>query len=79
MSKIWKLFINENIKTWKKLSTKIMIIVAILAIIGTLGLVKIMQKTSGNVMIANDAVSCVALGTGKALDNLDALSGNRRI
>ena len=43
MSKIWKLFINENIKTWKKLSTKIMIIVAILAIIGTLGLVKIMQ------------------------------------
>ena len=54
MSKIWKLFINENIKTWKKLSTKIMIIVAILAIIGTLGLVKIMQKTSGNVMIAND-------------------------
>ena len=54
MSKIWKLFINENIKTWKKLSTKIMIIVAILAIIGTLGLVKIMQRTSGNVMIAND-------------------------
>ena len=54
MSKIWKLFINENIKTWKKLSTKIMIIVAILAIIGTLGLVKIMQKTSGNVMISND-------------------------
>ena len=54
MSKIWKLFINENIKTWKKLSTKIMIIVAILAIIGTLGLVKIIQRTSGNVMIAND-------------------------
>lgn len=53
MSKIWKLFINENIKTWKKLSTKIMIIVAILAIIGTLGLVKIMQRTSGNVIIAD--------------------------
>ena len=53
MSKIWKLFINENIKTWKKLSTKIMIIVAILAIIGTLGLVKIMQRTSGNVVIAD--------------------------
>lgn len=53
MSKIWKLFVNENIKTWKKLSTKIMIIVAILAIIGTLGLVKIMQRTSGNVVIAD--------------------------
>ena len=53
MSKIWKLFINENIKTWKKLSTKIMIIVAILAIIGTLGLVKIIQRTSGNVIIAD--------------------------
>lgn len=26
-------------------------------------------------MIAQDAVSCVALGTGKALDNLDALDG----
>ena len=37
------------------------------------------KKTGINVMIANDAVSCVALGTGKALDNLDALSGNRRI
>ena len=60
MSKIWKLFINENIKTWKKLSTKIMIIVAILAIIGTLGLVKIMQRTSGNVIIAGPC-SCFAL------------------
>lgn len=29
-------------------------------------------------MIAQDAVSCVALGTGKALDNLDALDGKRR-
>ena len=55
MSKIWKLFINENIKTWKKLSTKIMIIVAIVAIIGTLGLVKIMQKTSENVIIADNS------------------------
>ena len=26
-------------------------------------------------MIAQDTVSCVALGTGKALDNLDALEG----
>jgi hypothetical protein len=29
-------------------------------------------------MIANDAVSCVALGTGKALDNLDALDRWKR-
>ena len=26
-------------------------------------------------MIAQDPVSCVALGTGKALDNLDTLEG----
>ena len=29
-------------------------------------------------MIAQDSVSCVALGTGKALDNLDALDHNYR-
>ena len=29
-------------------------------------------------MIANDAVSCVALGTGKALDNLDSLDGKKK-
>ena len=33
------------------------------------------EKTGINVMIADDAVSCVALGTGKALDNLDKLDG----
>ena len=33
------------------------------------------EKTGINVMIAQDTVSCVALGTGKALDNLDALEG----
>jgi len=39
------------------------------------GLDKLLQEKTGiNVMIAEDAVSCVALGTGKALDNLDALS-----
>ena len=38
------------------------------------GLDKLLQEKTGiNVMIANDAVSCVALGTGKALDNIDAL------
>ncbi len=38
------------------------------------GLDKLLQEQTGiNVMIAQDAVSCVALGTGKALDNLDTL------
>ena len=38
------------------------------------GLDKLLQEKTGiNVMIANDAVSCVALGTGKALENLDKL------
>lgn len=40
------------------------------------GLDKLLQEKTGiNVMIAEDAVSCVALGTGKALDNLDDLDG----
>lgn len=40
------------------------------------GLDKLLQEKTGiNVMIAEDAVSCVALGTGKALDNLDTLDG----
>ncbi len=38
------------------------------------GLDKLLQEKTGiNVMIAEDTVSCVALGTGKALDNLDLL------
>ncbi len=40
------------------------------------GLDKLLQEKTGiNVMIARDTVSCVALGTGKALDNLDVLDG----
>ena len=43
------------------------------------GLDKLLQEKTGiNVMIADDTVSCVALGTGKALDNLDALEGKAR-
>ena len=43
------------------------------------GLDKLLQEKTGiNVMIAEDAVSCVALGTGKALDNLDALDGKTK-
>ena len=43
------------------------------------GLDKLLQEKTGiNVMIAQDTVSCVALGTGKALDNLDSLDGKMR-
>ena len=43
------------------------------------GLDKLLQEKTGiNVMIAQDAISCVALGTGKALDNLDSLDAKRR-
>ena len=43
------------------------------------GLDKLLQEKTGiNVMIAQDTVSCVALGTGKALDNLDVLDGRRK-
>lgn len=43
------------------------------------GLDKLLSEQTGiNVMIAEDAISCVALGTGKALDNLDSLDGKRR-
>ena len=38
------------------------------------GLDKLLQEKTGiNVIIADDAISCVALGTGKALDNIDIL------
>lgn len=38
------------------------------------GLDKLIQEKTGiNVLIAEDAVSCVALGTGKALDNIEAI------
>lgn len=51
------------------------------------GLDKLLQEKTGiNVIIADDAVSCVALGTGQALDNLESIEqsaiqeskGNRR-
>lgn len=43
------------------------------------GLDKLLKEKTGiNVMIAQDTVSCVALGTGKALDTLDTLEGKRR-
>ena len=38
------------------------------------GLDKLLQHRTGiNVVIAEDAVSCVALGTGKVLDNIEIL------
>lgn len=43
------------------------------------GLDKLIQEHTGiNVMIAEDAVSCVAIGTGKALDNLEILDKKGR-
>lgn len=48
MSKIYKLFIDENIKTWKKFSTKLIIAIIVLALVGTLGLVKVMERISEN-------------------------------
>lgn len=53
MNKIWKLFIDENIKIWKKFSTKLLLIVIILALLGTLGLVKIMEKFNNNIEYAS--------------------------
>lgn len=49
MNKIYKLFINENIKTWKKISTKLLLIVILIALIGALGLVKAMEYMDNNV------------------------------
>lgn len=43
------------------------------------GLDKLLQEKTGiTTMIANDTISCVALGTGKALENLDVLDNKRR-
>ena len=42
--KIFKLFVDENIKTWKKFSTKLLLIIVILSLFGTLGITKLMQK-----------------------------------
>lgn len=43
------------------------------------GLDKLLQERTGiNVMIANDTVSCVALGTGKALNDLDVLDNVKK-
>ena len=43
------------------------------------GLDKLLQEKLGiNVMIAQDSISCVALGTGKALDTLDKLEARKR-
>jgi rod shape-determining protein MreB len=43
------------------------------------GLDKLLEERTGiNIMIAEDAVSCVALGTGKALDSLDTLDRKAR-
>lgn len=43
------------------------------------GMDKLIEKCTGiKVMIAEDAISCVAIGTGKALDNLDLMDAKDR-
>lgn len=56
MRKIFKLFIDENIKTWKKFSTKLGIILVIIALIGVLGLVKIMKKINENEQVLYNTI-----------------------
>ena len=46
MSKILKLFINENIKIIKKKSTVIMLMLSIVALIGAVGLAYLMKYTN---------------------------------
>lgn len=41
MSKFWSLFINENIKTFKKKSTIIVILISILSLFGAVGITKL--------------------------------------
>ena len=53
MHKIWKLFVDENIKTWKKLSTKILIIIILLALICTIGLVQFIKYMNEKNKITN--------------------------
>ena len=44
------------------------------------GLNKLIQEATGiNVMIADDAVSCVALGTGKALNELETFDNRKKL
>ena len=54
--KIFKLFIDENIKTWKKISTKIMIIAIILSLFAVLAFVKFLEKTEENTITL---ITCV--------------------
>ena len=46
--KIFKLFIDENIKTWKKFSTKLAIILILLALVAALGMTKVLHHIDGN-------------------------------
>lgn len=80
MSKIWKLFVDENIKTWKKLSTKILIIVILIALIGSLAIVKIAEKISESNQTSVDSM----IGDGKvflegAIENLEEALQNEKL
>lgn len=51
MSKIYRLFINENIKTWKKFSTKLAIILTILALIGVIILTQVIKYVENQAIV----------------------------
>ena len=43
------------------------------------GIDKLIEESTGiKVMIAEDAISCVAIGTGKALDNINLLDERKK-
>lgn len=55
--KIFKLFISENIKTWKKFSTKVLLVIVLLSIMAVLGITKLMQKLDNNVTYTREVAN----------------------
>lgn len=55
--KIFKLFISENIKTWKKFSTKVLLVIVLLSIMAVLGIAKLMQKLDNNVTYTREVAN----------------------
>lgn len=52
--KIFNLFINENIKTWKKFSTKMLIVIILISVVAVLGMVKLMESLESNISYVID-------------------------
>ena len=55
--KIFKLFISENIKTWKKFSTKVLLVIVLLSIMAVIGIAKLMQKLDNNVTYTREVAN----------------------